>query len=59
MRIRSFFARLPDADDVELAMKDKRGELASFDPEEGFRSIGITVARPPRRQDALSRHVMY
>lgn len=57
-RVRSFFAPLPDADDVELAMKDKRAELASFDPEEGFRSIGITESRPAR-QDQPSGHVMY
>ena len=52
-------ARLGQQRIVQLAMKDKRDELASFDPEEGFRSIGITVARPPRRQDARSGHVMY
>ena len=58
-RVRSYFALLPDADDVELAIVDKRDELASFDPEEGFRTIGVIAECPPRRQDAPSRHVMY
>ena len=58
-QIRSFFGPLPDADDVELATKDKRAELASFEPEEGFRSIGITESGPAGRQDEPSGHVMY
>lgn len=58
-RIRSFFAPLPDAQSVGLAIIDKRRELEAFDPEEGFRSIGVTVGRPKRRPDTASRHVMY
>ena len=58
-RIRSFFALLPDAEDTRLPIRDKRGELASFDPEEGFRSIGVTVNRPARRQEPKSGHVMF
>lgn len=41
-RVRSFFAPLPDMDETSLSIIDKRGELESFDPEEGFRNIGIT-----------------
>ena len=52
-RFRSFFAPLPNAETVELAMTDKR--LESLDPEEGFRSIGVTVSRPVRRQVLLAR----
>ncbi len=58
-RIRSFFARLPNAEETELSVVDKRSELDSFDPEEGFRSIGVTVSRPARRRDPESLHVMY
>ena len=42
-RFRSFFAPLPNAETVELAMTDKR--LESLDPEEGFRRGLIYVAR--------------
>lgn len=58
-RIRSFFAPLPDAEGAGLPVQDRRDELASFDPEEGFRSIGVTVSRPVRRQESRSRHVMF
>ena len=58
-RIRSFFAPLPNAEKAKLSVVDKRGELESFDPEEGFRSIGVTVSRPARTRDPESRHVMY
>ena len=58
-RIRSFFAPLPNEDEVELAMIDKRGELESFDPKEGFRSIGVTMSRQARRREPASGHVMY
>ena len=58
-RIRSFFAPLPNADDVELRVVDKRSEIESFDPEEGFRRIGVTVHGSARRQDPEFRHVMY
>lgn len=58
-RIRSFFAPLPDADSTALPMQDKRDELASFDPEEGFRSIGVTVNSPVRRQEPASHHLMF
>ena len=44
-RIRSFFAPLPNAEKVKLAMIDKRDELEAFDPEVAFRSIGVTVDR--------------
>ena len=56
-QIRSFFAPLPNA--VELAMIDKWSELESFDPEQGFRSIGVTVSRPRARPDTESYDVMY
>ncbi len=58
-RIRSFFARLPDSEKVELAMLDKRSELESFDPEEGFRSIGVTVSWSSKSRNPESHHVMY
>ena len=58
-RIRSFFASLPDAKKAGLPIRDKRSELASFDPEEGFRSIGVTLSRPARRQEPRSGHVMF
>ena len=58
-RIRSFFARLPNAQETELPIVDNRSELDSFDPEEGFRSIGVTVSPPPQRLDPESHHVMY
>ena len=46
-RIRTFFGRLPDPSETKLSVVDKRSELTSFDSEEGFRSIGVTVRRPP------------
>ena len=58
-QIRSFFAPLPNVEETELSVIDKRSELDSFNLEEGFRSIGITVNRPPRRRDPESHHVMY
>ena len=58
-RTRSFFAPLPNADEVELSMIDKRGELKSFDREEGFRRIGLTVSRQARRPEPVSGHLMY
>ena len=58
-RIRSFFAPLPNTEDTELSVIDKRRELKLFDPEEGFRSIGVTVSRPAGRPDPEWRHVMY
>lgn len=42
-QVRVFFASLPDADETKLSMIDKRGELESFDPEEGFRNIGVRM----------------
>ena len=58
-QIRSFFAPLPNAEEADLSVVDKRGELESFDPEEGFRSIGMNVSRPGRRRDPECCHVMY
>jgi hypothetical protein len=58
-RIRSFFAPLPDAVEVGLPVRDKRHELEAFDPVEGFRSIGVTVGRPARREEPRSGHVMF
>lgn len=58
-RIRSFFAPLPNAEATELAIVDKRSEIDSFDPEEGFRSIGVSVSRSAKRRDPESRHLMY
>ena len=58
-RIRSFFAPLPSAEKSELTVLDKRVELESFDPEEGFRSMGVTVSRPAKRREPASRHVMF
>lgn len=58
-QIRSFFAGLPNVEEVELATIDKRGELKSFDPEEGFRSIGVIASGPVRRREPASLHVMY
>lgn len=56
---RFFFAPLPHSDEVELPMIDKRGELESFDPDEGFRNIGITTSRQARPRELSSGHVMY
>ena len=53
---RDCFAPLPD---IELSIVDKRDELASFDLEEGLRSIGVMSGFPPRPQDTPSHHVMY
>ena len=36
-------------EDFDLPIIDKRAEVADFDPEEGFRSIGMTVIRPSRK----------
>ena len=58
-QIRSFFAPLPNAEKAGLSVIDKRGELESFDPEQGFQSIGVTMNRPVRRQGTASAHVMY
>ena len=58
-RIRSFFARLPNEAETDLAIVDKRGEVAAFDVDQGFRSIGVTVSRPTRSPGPESRHVMY
>ena len=58
-RIRSFFARLPKKEETDLWVVDKRGEVAAFDADEGFQSIGVTVSRPARHADPQSRHVMY
>ena len=58
-RIRSFFAPLPNAEEAGLLVVDKRSELRSFDPEEGFRRIGVTMSRPARRREPASGHVMY
>jgi len=58
-RIRPFFAPLPNAVETALPVVDKRSEVESFDPEEGFRSIGITLNRPAKLPDSESRHVMY
>ena len=58
-RVRSFFAPLPNAEEAGLRVLDKRAELESFDPEEGFRSIGVTVSRPANRAKTASRHVMF
>lgn len=58
-QIRGFFAPLPKAEEVKLAIIDKRNELEAFDPEAGFRSIGVTMDRPARHREAASRHLMY
>ena len=58
-QIKSFFAPLPNMDEIGLSMVDKRGELASFDVEEAFRNIGISVNRPVRRRAPESEHIMY
>ncbi len=58
-QMKPFFERLPNQEETELLVVDKRSELESFDPEEGFRSIGITVRQPARPQDTESRHVMF
>ncbi|MCY3817353.1 MAG: hypothetical protein OXG59_13810 [Gammaproteobacteria bacterium] len=58
-QVRSFFAPLPNVDEANLKVLDKRAELESFDPEEGFRSIGVTVSRLANRPKTVSRHVMF
>lgn len=54
-----FFSKLPDSDDVDPVMIDKREEIELFDRNEGFRSIGITVGPSERRQESESGHVMF
>ncbi len=58
-RIRSFFAPLPDAEELDFSIIDKRLEVEMFDPEKAFRDIGVTVSRPRRREVPKSAHVMY
>ena len=58
-RTRSFFASLPNPGGIDLPIVDKRRELESFDPEEGFRRIGVSVSRPERGAEPKSHHVMY
>ena len=58
-QIRSFFAALPTSEKAGLSVLDKRRELESFDPEEGFRSIGVTMPQLAMKRDPESRHVMY
>jgi hypothetical protein len=56
---RPFFAPLPNAEETQLSVVDKRFEVESFDPEEGFRSIGVTVSWSTERRDPEPRHLMY
>ena len=42
-----YFCEMPE--DFDLPIIDKRAEVEKFDVEEGLRSIGITVNRPPRQ----------
>lgn len=58
-RIRPFFAPLPDVEESELPILDKRSELESFDAEEGFQRIGVTVSQSVRRSGSEPRHLMY
>ena len=58
-QIRSFFAPLPNKEQTGLSVVDKRSELESFDADEGFRSIGVTMSRPARGREPESGHVMY
>ncbi len=44
---KDYFCEKPG--EFNLPIIDKRAEAAEFDPEEGFRSIGRTVIRPPRK----------
>ena len=44
---KDYFCEKPK--DFNLPIIDKRAEVAEFDPEEGFRSIGMTFTRPPQR----------
>ncbi|MCY4420955.1 MAG: hypothetical protein OXC42_06855 [Gammaproteobacteria bacterium] len=58
-QIRGFFAPLPNTEEAELSVVDKRSELISFDSKEGFRSIGVTMNRSAKLRDSEPRHVMY
>lgn len=58
-QIEWFFAPLPNLEETELSVVDKRSELESFDPEEGLRSVGIIARRPARPRDTESCHVMF
>ena len=58
-QIRSFFARLPNEEETDLSVLDKRGEVAAFDVDEGYRSIGFTGKRPAWRSPPGSHHAMY
>ena len=42
------FSKIPD--DLELPIVDKREEIQNFDPDEGYRSIGVTFFSPSNDQ---------
>lgn len=56
---KSYFASLPDPKIISLPLVDKRAEVAAFNVEEGFRSIGIMVDRPAKRGVPKRDHVMF
>ena len=53
------FAPLPNVEETELTMKDKRQVLESFDPENGFEINGMASRRPTKRHESEPRHIMY
>ena len=57
--IRKFFGPLPNAEETELSVEDKRRELDAFDPEKEFPSVGFSLNSPERRRVPESQHLMY
>ena len=57
--IHSFFSKLPDTDQVDFVVCDKREEIELFDRNEGWRSIGMIAGPSERRQESESGHVMF
>lgn len=53
------FAPLPNEEETELAIVDKRQELESYDPQKEFWSQGTANRRMARRPESELRHIMY
>lgn len=58
-RIRYIFVQPKETDKIGLMKIDKRDELKSFDPAEGFRSIGVTVGMAKKHKEPELHHLMY
>ncbi len=54
-----FFRRLPNTEESDVPVVDKRRELEVCEIEKSFRSIGATSNRPARNRDPGCQHIMY